>query len=195
MSIESTIMEMAKEARAASMEIARCPSSKKNEVLHKIADKIEAQATYIQQENQKDLAMAKEMGLSDAMMDRLTVTDATVSSMAKGLREVSHLDDPVGSKSKSWLRPNGLEVSRMRIPLGVIGIIYESRPNVTIDAAGLCLKVDAGQPVLGRQVALPEERAGQFVGLVAVEEGLRGIKGRVRVKDVHTHQPRALAVL
>jgi glutamate-5-semialdehyde dehydrogenase len=152
-------MEMAKEARAASMEIARCPSSKKNEVLHKIADKIEAQATYIQQENQKDLAMAKEMGLSDAMMDRLTVTDATISSMAKGLREVSQLDDPVGSKSKSWLRPNGLEVSRMRIPLGVIGIIYESRPNVTIDAAGLCLKAGNAVILRGGSEALHSNQA------------------------------------
>jgi glutamate-5-semialdehyde dehydrogenase len=159
MSIESTIMEMAKEARAASMEIARCPSNKKNEVLLKIADKIEAQATYIQQENQKDLAMAKEMGLSDAMMDRLTVTDATVTSMANGLREVSQLDDPVGSKSKSWLRPNGLEVSRMRIPLGVIGIIYESRPNVTIDAAGLCLKAGNAVILRGGSEALHSNQA------------------------------------
>ena len=159
MSIESTIMEMAKDARAASMEIARCPSSKKNEVLLKIADKIEARATYIQQENQKDLAMAKEMGLSDAMMDRLTVTDATISSMAKGLREVSQLDDPVGSKSKSWLRPNGLEVSRMRIPLGVIGIIYESRPNVTIDAAGLCLKAGNAVILRGGSEALHSNQA------------------------------------
>jgi len=93
MSIESTIMEMAKKARAASMEIARCTSNKKNEVLLKIADKIEEQATYIQKENQKDIAMAKEMDLSDAMIDRLTVRDATITSMAKGLREVSQLND------------------------------------------------------------------------------------------------------
>jgi glutamate-5-semialdehyde dehydrogenase len=159
MSIESTIMEMAKEARAASMEIARCPSRKKNEVLLKIADKIEARATYIREENQKDLAMAKDMGLSDAMMDRLTVTHATVTSMAKGLREVSQLDDPVGSKSKSWLRPNGLEVSRMRIPLGVIGIIYESRPNVTIDAAGLCLKAGNAVVLRGGSEALHSNQA------------------------------------
>jgi glutamate-5-semialdehyde dehydrogenase len=159
MSIESTIMEMAKEARTASMEIARCPSKKKNEVLLKIADKIEAQATYVQEENQKDLAMAKEMGLSDAMMDRLTVTDVTVTSMAKGLREVSQLNDPVGSTSKSWLRPNGLEVSRMRIPLGVIGIIYESRPNVTIDAAGLCLKAGNAVILRGGSEALHSNQA------------------------------------
>ncbi len=159
MSIESTIMEMAKEARAASMEIARCPSNKKNEVLLKIADEIEIQAIYIQEENQKDLAMAKEMSLSDAMIDRLTVTDATVTSMSKGLREVSQLDDPVGSKSKSWLRPNGLEISRMRIPLGVIGIIYESRPNVTIDAAGLCLKAGNSVILRGGSEALHSNQA------------------------------------
>ena len=159
MSIESTIMEMAKEARAASMEIARCPSNKKNEVLLKIADKIEARATYIQEENQKDLAIAKEMGLSDAMMDRLTVTDATVTSMSKGLRDVSRLNDPVGSKSSSWLRPNGLEVLRMRIPLGVIGIIYESRPNVTIDAAGLCLKAGNAVILRGGSEALHSNQA------------------------------------
>ena len=173
MSIESTIMEMAKEARAASLEIARCPSSKKNEVLLKIADNIEAQATYIQEENQKDLVLAKEMGLSDAMIDRLTVTDATVSSMAKGLREVSGLDDPVGSKSKSWLRPNGLEVLRMRIPLGVIGIIYESRPNVTIDAAGLCLKAGNAVILRGGSEALHSNQA--LAGIISralVETGL-----------------------
>jgi len=152
-------MEMAKEARTASMEIARCPSNKKNEVLLKIADKIEAQAVYIQEENQKDLAMAKEMGLSDAMVDRLTVTDATVKSMAKGLREVSQLDDPVGSTSKAWLRPNGLEVYKMRIPLGVIGIIYESRPNVTIDAAGLCLKAGNAVILRGGSEALHSNQA------------------------------------
>jgi glutamate-5-semialdehyde dehydrogenase len=173
MSIESTILKMAKEARAASMEIARCPSKKKNEVLLKIADKIEEQAAYIQEENQKDLDMAKEMGLSDAMMDRLTVTDATVTSMAKGLREVSRLNDPVGSTSKSWLRPNGLEVSRMRIPLGVIGIIYESRPNVTIDAAGLCLK--AGNAVIlrgGSEALHSNQTLAKIISQALAETGL-----------------------
>ena len=173
MFIESTILEMAKEARAASMEIARCPSNKKNKVLLKIADKIETQAAYIQEENQKDLDMAKEMGLSDAMMDRLTVTDATVTSMAKGLREVSRLNDPVGSTSKSWLRPNGLEVSRMRIPLGVIGIIYESRPNVTIDAAGLCLKAGNAVILRGGSEALHSNQAlAKIISQALAETGL-----------------------
>jgi glutamate-5-semialdehyde dehydrogenase len=119
MSIESKIVGMAKAARAASLEIAKCPSDKKNEVLVAIADNIEKLASHIQEENQKDLARAKKMGLTDAMIDRLTVTDATIKSMSQGLREVAQLNDPVGSTSKAWLRPNGLKVSRMRIPLGL----------------------------------------------------------------------------
>jgi len=148
MSVELTIVEMSKAARAASIEMARCPSDKKNEALIRIADNIEKEAPYIQEENKKDLLRAGEMGLSNAMIDRLTVKDSTIKSMADALREVVRIPDPVGSMSNTWLRPNGLEVSRMRIPLGVIGIIYESRPNVTVDAAGLCLK--AGNAVILR---------------------------------------------
>jgi len=144
--METTIVNMAKAARAAATLMAKCGSNQKNAVLLGMADKIEKDASAIKKANQKDLARAKKMGLSPAMIDRLTVSGATIKSMAKGLREVSGLNDPVGAISKSWLRPNGLEVTRMRIPLGVIGIIYESRPNVTIDAAGLCLK--AGNAVI-----------------------------------------------
>ena len=173
MSIESKIVGMAKAARAASLEIAKCPSDKKNEVLVAIADNIEKLASHIQEENQKDLARAKEMGLTDAMIDRLTVTDATIKSMSHGLREVAQLNDPVGSTSKAWLRPNGLKVSRMRIPLGVIGIIYESRPNVTIDAAGLCLKAGNAVILRGGSEALSSNQAlAGIVGQVLGETGL-----------------------
>lgn len=173
MSIESTVVGMAKAARAASLEIAKCPSDKKNEVLVAIADNIEKLASHIQEENQKDLARAKKMGLTDAMIDRLTVTDATIKSMSQGLREVAQLNDPVGSTSKAWLRPNGLKVSRMRIPLGVIGIIYESRPNVTIDAAGLCLKAGNAVILRGGSEALSSNQAlAGIVGQVLGETGL-----------------------
>ena len=173
MSIESKIVGMAKAARAASLEIAKCPSDKKNEVLVAIADNIEKLASHIQEENQKDLARAKKMGLTDAMIDRLTVTDATIKSMSQGLREVAQLNDPVGSTSKAWLRPNGLKVSRMRIPLGVIGIIYESRPNVTIDAAGLCLKAGNAVILRGGSEALSSNQAlAGIVGQVLGETGL-----------------------
>ncbi|UCD31758.1 MAG: glutamate-5-semialdehyde dehydrogenase [Desulfobacterales bacterium] len=159
MSIESTIVTMAKSAKEASIKMAKCSSSQKNDVLFNIADRIIDRASHIQEENQKDLSRAKKTGLSDAMIDRLTVTDVTIQSMAQGLREVALLSDPVGSITKAWLRPNGLEVSRMRIPLGVIGIIYESRPNVTIDAAGLCLKAGNAVVLRGGSEALHSNQA------------------------------------
>jgi len=158
---------MAKAAKAASTQIATCSSNKKNDVLFSIADKITDQASYIQKENQKDLSRAKKNGLSAAMIDRLKVTDATMQSMAQGLKEVAQLNDPVGSISKAWLRPNGLEVSRMRIPLGVIGIIYESRPNVTIDAAGLCLKAGNAVILRGGSEALNSNQA--LAGIIGQE--------------------------
>ncbi|MBW2201483.1 MAG: glutamate-5-semialdehyde dehydrogenase, partial [Deltaproteobacteria bacterium] len=113
----------------------------------------------IQAENRKDLVRAEEMKLSNAMIDRLTVMDATSKSMAEGVREIAQLDDPVGSMTNSRLRPNGLQVSRMRIPLGVVGIIYESRPNVTIDAACLCLKAGNAVILRGGSEALHSNQA------------------------------------
>jgi len=148
MSVEATILEMAKDAKKAAVSLASCGATKKNEALLRIADKLEQDADDIKRENAKDLDLGEKSGLSSAMIDRLTVSDKVIASMAEGLREVVALEDPVGAITKAWLRPNGLQVSRMRIPLGVIGIIYESRPNVTIDAAALCLK--AGNTVILR---------------------------------------------
>ncbi len=148
MSVESTMVKMATEAKAAARKMAKCSTDKKNEALIKIAHRIEQKASEIKKENAKDLSRGKDMGLSDAMIERLTIKDSTIKSMADGLREVAQLDDPVGSMGRAWQRPNGLQISKMRIPLGVIGIIYESRPNVTVDAAGLCLK--AGNAVILR---------------------------------------------
>ena len=159
MSLETTIQNMAKAAGDATREIGKCSTGIKNAVLLNIAAGLQDQAGFIKQENEKDLARAKEMGLSAAMIDRLTVTDATIQSMADGLKEVVQLSDPVGSFSDSRLRPNGLQVSRMRIPLGVIGIIYESRPNVTIDAAGLCLKAGNAVILRGGSEAFNSNRA------------------------------------
>jgi glutamate-5-semialdehyde dehydrogenase len=173
MTIEKEIIKIAKAARTASSEIARCSSNKKDDVLLGIADKIEGKSSNIKEANLKDLSRAKEMGLSDAMIDRLTVSDATIKSMANGLREVARLNDPVGSITKTWIRPNGLEVSRIRIPLGVIGIIYESRPNVTIDAAGLCLKAGNAVILRGGSEALHSNQAlAGIIGQVLNESGL-----------------------
>ncbi len=147
-SAEPTIKEMSQAAREAANELVRVSSDQKNGALWSIAAGLEKEAAFVKEENRKDLAQAEEMDLSRAMIDRLTVKDETISAMVTGLNDVVDLNDPVGTMGPTWIRPNGLQVARMRIPLGVIGIIYESRPNVTIDAAGLCLK--AGNAVILR---------------------------------------------
>jgi glutamate-5-semialdehyde dehydrogenase len=148
MTMEATITQMARAAKSATAKLAACETDAKNNALNIIADLLLRQKEKIAAANQQDLQRGRDQGLSKAMIDRLTVSDAVLNSMAAGLREVATLDDPVGAITRSWQRPNGLEVSRMRIPIGVIGIIYESRPNVTVDAAGLCLK--AGNTVILR---------------------------------------------
>ena len=148
MSIEQTIIDMAKGAKEAAKVVARLGASEKDTVLEGIAQKLLDEVATIKEENEKDLKDAREKGLSDAMIDRLTIGDAVIESMAQGLRNVVKLPDPVGSVTGMWLRPNGLQVGRVRIPLGVIAMIYESRPDATIDAAALCLK--AGNAVILR---------------------------------------------
>ncbi len=148
MSVGETISEMARAAKSASKVVSVLGTDKKNAVLELIAQNLLDQASAIKEENEKDIAYARGKGISDAMIDRLTVTDAVIESMAKGLRDVIALPDPVGRVTGMWLRPNGLQVGRVRIPLGVIAMIYEARPNATIDAAGLCLK--AGNAVILR---------------------------------------------
>ncbi len=173
MSTEQTIVAMAKAAKAAARKMAACPTAKKNEVLLRIAEKLEQNAATIQTENQKDVENGRAKGLSGAMIDRLTVTDATIRSMIDGLREVARLEDPVGAVTRTWERPNGLQVSRMRIPLGVIGIIYESRPNVTIDAAALCMKAGNAVILRGGSEAIHSNQAlAACVGQVLAESGL-----------------------
>jgi len=140
MSLENEIKHLALEAREASHVIAALSTTVKNDLLLKMAEALEANSDSLIAENEKDIAAARERGLSAAMIDRLVLDEARINAMADGLREVAELPDPVGELTGMWRRPNGIEVGRMRIPLGVIGIIYESRPNVTADAAGLCLK-------------------------------------------------------
>jgi glutamate-5-semialdehyde dehydrogenase len=132
-------------------------------------------AVIIQQENARDVVAAQKAGLSASMIDRLTITDATIQSMMNGLREVAALEDPVGASIRTFRRPNGLEISRMRIPLGVIGIIYESRPNVTIDAAALCLK--SGNAVILRGGSEAHHSNQFLAGLIARALESAGLPG------------------
>ncbi len=148
MTIAEQIRNIASDARQASFAMARLSSGAKNDLLRAMAAALIDNAGQLVEENAKDLAAGEKKGLSFAMLDRLMLNEGRVTAMAEGLREVAALPDPVGEVTRMWKRPNGLMVGKMRIPLGVIGIIYEARPNVTADAAALCLK--AGNAVILR---------------------------------------------
>lgn len=148
MTIAEKIRKIAVDARQASLAMARLSSAAKNELLMNMAMALINNAPHLVEENARDLAAGEKKGLSGAMLDRLMLDEARIKAMADGLREVALLPDPVGEVTRMWKRPNELTVGKMRIPLGVIGIIYESRPNVTADAAALCLK--AGNAVVLR---------------------------------------------
>ena len=163
---QELVHELCQAARAAARQLAVAGSDQKNQALLNLAQALLAQAPALKAANQADLSAAAGAGMSKAMLDRLTLSDAVIASMAQGLKEVAALPDPVGEVSGMWRRPNGLLVGRQRIPLGVIGFIYESRPNVTVDAAGLCLKsgnavvLKGGKEALNSNLALAKLVAG-----------------------------------
>jgi glutamate-5-semialdehyde dehydrogenase len=140
MTIAEKIRKIAADARQASIAMARLSSGAKDELLMNMALALVNNASHLMEENRKDLENGEKKGLSAAMLDRLMLDEKRIKAMAEGLREVVALPDPVGEVTRMWRRPNGLQVGKMRIPLGVIGIVYEARPNVTADAAALCLK-------------------------------------------------------
>lgn len=140
MDIAQTVLQIAQQAKQAARSASVLSTDKKNRVLNEISRNIVLRKAFVQQENQKDLEEAKKQKLSAAMIDRLFLSDKIIDEMAQGLKEVAQLPDPVGQVEGITKRPNGLMVGRMRIPIGVVAMIYESRPNVTVDAAGLCLK-------------------------------------------------------
>jgi glutamate-5-semialdehyde dehydrogenase len=139
--------------------IGRASTSAKNQALLAIAAAIEAGRERIKRENARDLAAGREKGLSPAILDRLELTDSRIDVMAEGLRQIAALPDPVGQVTDLNYRPSGIQVGRMRVPLGVIGIIYESRPNVTVDAAGLCLKAGNACILRGGSEAIHSNQA------------------------------------
>ena len=140
MSLKEDILEIARQAKFSTQKLANLSSKIKDEVLSRMAETIETNARRIKEENRKDVALAREKGLSGALIDRLTLNDKRIEQMASSLREIARLEDPIGKVERMWRRPNGLLIGKVIVPLGVIGIIYEARPNVTVDAAGLCLK-------------------------------------------------------
>ena len=148
MDIKEYVMRKSREAKEGAKALAKLPSKEKNNILQRMAQALKKKRKTLIEENQKDIQCAEQKGLSKALIDRLTLNEKRIEEMAKGLMEVTALPDPVGEITKMWKRPNGMTVGKMRVPIGVIGIIYESRPNVTVDATSLCLK--AGNAVILR---------------------------------------------
>ena len=148
MDIKAYVFNKALEAKEGAKSLAKASSKQKNLALLKMAEALKKNAQGLISENKKDIRIAVGKGFSKALIDRLTLNKKRISEMSQGLIEVAALPDPVGEITKMWQRPNGMTVGRMRVPIGVIGIIYESRPNVTVDATGLCLK--AGNAVILR---------------------------------------------
>ena len=138
--MESEVRTKARAAHEASRLLANAASAVKNKALYYIAEELESQCETILAANQEDLAHAKANGMSEAMLDRLALTKARIADMATGVRQVIDLPDPVGKCLENWTRPNGLHIQKITVPLGVIAMVYESRPNVTVDAAALCIK-------------------------------------------------------
>lgn len=166
----SEIKEIAIRARKASLNLSSATTAEKNDALQAIARGIESNRKLLKEENEKDLAMAEENGLSEAMIDRLRLTHERIDSMVKGLRQLIELPDPVGAVLETKERPNGLEINKVRVPIGVIGIIYESRPNVTIDCAGLCLKSGNASILRGGKEAMHSNQAMASIITEALQE-------------------------
>ncbi|MCK4419214.1 glutamate-5-semialdehyde dehydrogenase [Candidatus Aerophobetes bacterium] len=140
MNLKEEILKIAKEAKIASQELANLSSTVKDEALLRMTELIKINKEKIKEENSKDVTLANEKGLSKALIDRLTLNDKRITGMRHTLEEIARMEDPIGKIESMQKRPNGLQIGKVVIPLGVIGIIYEARPNVTVDAAGLCLK-------------------------------------------------------
>ncbi|MCG3114176.1 MAG: glutamate-5-semialdehyde dehydrogenase [Candidatus Manganitrophus sp. SA1] len=154
MGLKETLREQAQRTKAAARSLAKCSSEVKNRALLAMAERLKRETASLLTENMKDLEAGKEKGLAGPLLERLTLTPKRITEMAAGLREVAALPDPVGEVLKMTRRPNGIQVGQMRVPIGVIGIIYESRPNVTADAAGLCIKSGNGVILRGGSEAI-----------------------------------------
>jgi len=154
MDLRQQILDFGKRARGASRTLARLEAEGKSDILHSMADEILARGAEIFDANQRDLQGAKDSGLAGAMLERLTLNPARLDAMADGIRRVAKLPDPVGQILREWTQPNGIRISKIRVPIGVIGIIYESRPNVTSDAAVLCVKTGNAVILRGGSEAL-----------------------------------------
>jgi len=189
-SIQEILMNQGIKAKKAARFLANAPSNIKNEALHAMADSLEAGQAEILSANALDLEQGARQGLTSALLERLTLNESRIKDMAQGLRDIAALPDPVGELIDASRRPNGLDVSRIRTPIGVIGIIYESRPNVTADAAALCLKSGNAILLRGGEEALNSNRViARLISAAAVKCGIP--EGAIQLVD---SEDRAAAV-
>jgi glutamate-5-semialdehyde dehydrogenase len=169
----SDLRKLAERAKGAARKLARLSAAEKNSLLLAMADELTVREKEIQQANQEDVVAARAAGTSGALLDRLELTEKRFREMVEGVRQVAKLPDPVGEVMKKWTRPNGLEISKVRVPIGLIGIIYESRPNVTVDSAVLCLKAGNATLLRGGREAKKSNRAlAEALGAAAKKKGL-----------------------
>jgi len=183
MDIKAYVLDKAKDAKEGARVLAKASPARKNAALLEMAKALQMRAKELIAENKKDIQFARRKGLSKAMLDRLTLNEKRVIEMSRGLVEVAALPDPVGEIIKMRQRPNGMSVGRMRVPIGVIGIIYESRPNVTADAAGLCLKAGNAVILRGGSEAIHSNKAiAKVLRDVAKKQGLH--QGAITFIDI-----------
>jgi glutamate-5-semialdehyde dehydrogenase len=159
-----TVVDVCREAKEASHLLARASRDEKDGALRELADRIDASAERLLEANRADVEAARDEGLGEALIDRLTLTGARIREMARGVREIADLDDPVGEVVEGWTLQNGLEVEKKRVPMGVVAIVYEARPNVTVDAAALCLK--SGNAAVLRGSSSAESSNAFLAGLI-----------------------------
>ena len=159
MTLHETMIDMGDKAVAAARQLATLGTRRKNLILEAMAEALEANRDRIKEANARDMAAGRAAGLTDAMLDRLLLTDKRMDSMINGVRALIGLKDPVGQKISRWIRPNGLVIQKIRVPIGVIGIIFESRPNVAVDAAALCFKTSNAVILRGGKESLESNKA------------------------------------
>src|SRR5574344_816710 len=167
----SSLISLGKKAKEASYILGNLSSKDKNDALYAMADSLIKNSQVIIEANKKDLEASRAKGTSESMLDRLALNAARIEGMANGLRQVASLEDPVGEVLGMWTRPNGLQIGKKRVPMGVIGIIYEARPNVTSDAAGLCFKSGNAVILRGGSEAINSNKA----VTTALREGLKSV--------------------
>ena len=187
MNVAEYIHDMAVKARAAAGELAKLTTAEKNAALNAIADQLEKDAAAIKAANAVDVANAKKTGLKDAMIDRLTLTDARFKSMVEGVRHIVSLPDPVGEEIWARERPSGIKIRKVRVPFGVVAVVFESRPNVFIDTAALCLKTGNAIILRGGKEAIESNKAlanSVRRGL----EGLEGLADAIQLVEILEHE-------